>query len=160
MPLISWPATLPAPMLDGYKVRPGEAITRTDMDSGPARQRREFTQVSSKVTARWRFRNDQMALFEAWYQHKADEGGEWFTIPLLCGLGLEDHEARFTKQYDAPKRANGGWFVDAELEVRKRPILSEAELDVLLDSDLLDLQAAVGALDTLANVTLFPLMGA
>ncbi len=160
MALERWPATLPAPVLDPYKVRPGEAILRTEMESGPARQRREFTQVPSRVTVRWRLRNDQMALFEAWYAHKAKEGAEWFTIPLLAGLGLEDHEARFTKQYDAPKRVGNGWWVDAELEVRKRPVLTEPELDILLDTDLLDLQAAADNLHQLANVRLYQHMGA
>ena len=40
---ISWPARLPLPTYDGYALEPESAVTRTDMESGPARQRRRFT---------------------------------------------------------------------------------------------------------------------
>lgn len=155
-----FPAVLPAPMQDKYSINPGEAVTRTEMESGPARQRREFTQVPTKIPVRWKFRQDQLALFQAWYRWKADEGGEWFTIDLLSGLGLVPHEARFVGQYKAPKRTEGGFFVDAELEVRELPVLTEPELDILLDTDLVDLQAAVARLHVLSNQTLFILLGA
>lgn len=155
-----WPDLLPAPLQDPFKIRPGEAISRTDVEAGPARQRREFTQVPSRINCRWRMTGYQLAVFEGWYKHKADEGGEWFIIPLLCGLGLLDHEARFVRQYDSPKRAGGGWYVDAEIEVRKRPTLTEPELSILLDTDLFDLQSAVGALVALADTDLHSLMGA
>ena len=70
---ITWPATLPLPTIDGYGVHPGEAILRTGMEAGPARQRRRFTQVPSRITVRWTFRRDQFALFEAWYRWRARE---------------------------------------------------------------------------------------
>ncbi len=38
--LITWPATLPLPTIDGYGVHPGEAVLRTEMEAGSARQRR------------------------------------------------------------------------------------------------------------------------
>ena len=98
---ITWPKTLPLPTVDGYGVHPGEAILRTEMEAGPARQRRRFTQVPSRISARWLFRREQFALFEAWYRWHAKEGGEWFEIELMGGLGLVDHEARFTRQFEA-----------------------------------------------------------
>ncbi|MDP7214891.1 MAG: hypothetical protein QF583_03050, partial [Rhodospirillales bacterium] len=85
---ISWPSTLPLPTIEGYGVHPGEAILRTEMEAGPARQRRRYTQVPSRITVRWLLRRDQFALFEAWYRWQAKEGGEWFSIDLLGGLGL------------------------------------------------------------------------
>ena len=39
----SWPTTLPLPTVEGYGIRSGEAILRTEMEAGPARQRRRFT---------------------------------------------------------------------------------------------------------------------
>jgi hypothetical protein len=32
----SWPSTLPLPTVQGYGIRPGEAILRTEMEAGPA----------------------------------------------------------------------------------------------------------------------------
>ena len=37
-----WPTQLPKPKLDGYSLAPQAAFARTDMDAGPARQRRRF----------------------------------------------------------------------------------------------------------------------
>ena len=70
-----WPDRLPLPTVDGYGIRPGEAILRTEMEAGPARQRRRYTQVPSRITVRWVLRREQFALFEAARQrvHKGPE---------------------------------------------------------------------------------------
>ncbi|MBL6934095.1 MAG: YcaO-like family protein [Alphaproteobacteria bacterium] len=122
---ISWPATLPLPSIEGYGVHPGEAILRTEMEAGPARQRRRFTSVPSRISVRWVLRRDQFALFEAWYRWHAKEGGEWFGIDLLGGLGLVTHEARFTRQFAARPLPGNRWEVTSELEIRERPVLTE-----------------------------------
>jgi len=62
---VSWPTILLLPIIDDYGVHPGEAILRTEMEVGPARQRRRFIQVPSRITVNWKLRQDQMALFEA-----------------------------------------------------------------------------------------------
>ena len=98
---ITWPTTLPLPSVEGYGLTPQEAVLRTDMESGPARQRRRFRQTPTRITVRWLFSETQFALFEAWYKYHADEGGQWFEITLLGGLGLLPHEARFTRQFEA-----------------------------------------------------------
>jgi len=151
---VSWPVTLPLPSIGGYSVHPGEAILRTEMEAGPARQRRRYTQVPSRISVRWTFRRDQFALFEAWYRWQAKEGGEWFEINLLGGLGLVVHEARFTRPFDARPRSGILWEVSSELEIRERPVLTEAALAIALDSDLAALFATVDRLHGLANTSL------
>lgn len=158
--MIRFPATLPMPLAEPYAVKPADGVVRTDMEQGPARQRREFTQVPTKIPVKWRFTDAQYAVFDAWYQWKGKAGAEWFVIPLRSGLGVIDHIARFTKQYEAPLSSGGFWLVTVELEVRDRPVLSEAELDILLDSSWADLSGAVTGLDTLANITLSDQIGA
>jgi len=54
---VSWPATLPLPTVEGYGIRPGEAILRTEMEAGPARQRKRFTQVPTRIAVRWLMRH-------------------------------------------------------------------------------------------------------
>src|SRR3546814_2554449 len=83
--LITWPTTLPLPSVEGYGLTPQEAVLRTDMESGPARQRRRFRQTPTRITVRWLFSEFEFALFEAWYKYHADEGGQWFEITLLGG---------------------------------------------------------------------------
>ena len=92
-----WPDRLPLPTIESYGIQPGEAILRTEMEAGPARQRRRFTNVPSRITVRWVMRAEQFLLFESWYRWAAAEGGAWFEIDLLGGLGLLPQEARFTR---------------------------------------------------------------
>ncbi len=151
---ITWPATLPLPTIDGYGVHPGEAILRTEMEAGPARQRRRYTQVPSRISVRWVLRRDQFALFEAWYRWQAKEGGEWFTIDLLGGLGLVGHEARFTRQFNARLINGTRWEVTSELEIRERPVLTEDALNIALAEDIAGLLAAIDSFDTTVNTAL------
>lgn len=103
---VIFPEKLPYPTTEGYAIKPGEAIVRTDMEAGPARQRRRYEQTPSKISVRWVMNREQFSLFEAWYKYYAKEGAEWFVITLLGGLGLLKQEARFTQQFEA-KLLNG-----------------------------------------------------
>ena len=133
---ITWPSTLPLPTVQGYGVQPGEAILRTEMEAGLARQRRRFTDVPTKVSVRWIMRRDQYAIFEGWYRWHAREGASWFAITLLGGLGLLEQEARFTRQFSSRLLAGGTlWEITSELEIRERPVLDEGLLNLLLSED-------------------------
>lgn len=148
---ITWPATLPLPTAQGYGIRPSEAILRTEMEAGPARQRKRFTQTPTRIAVRWVMRREQFAVFEAWYRWRAKEGGEWFLIDLLGGIGLTAHEARFTRQFDAKLVGGVLWEIASELEIRERPTLSEDALAVALDSDLAMLFTTIDRLHVLVH---------
>ena len=149
-----WPERLPLPSIEGYGITPGEAILRTEMEAGPARQRRRFTQVPSRITVRWVMGRHQFALFEAWYRYTAEEGGAWFEIDLLGGLGLVSQEARFTRQFEARPYRGRLWEVTSELEIRSRPTLDEGGLALLLTEDVAGLNANIDALHMLVHETL------
>ncbi len=151
---IRWPDRLPLPTLEGYGVQPGEAVLRTEMEAGPARQRRRFTDVPSRIAVRWVLRPDRFALFEAWYRWVAAEGGAWFEMDLLGGLGLLPQEARFTRQFEARPHRGLLWEITSELEVRARPTLSEGGLALVLVEDIDGLNAGIEALHTLVHETL------
>ena len=85
---------------------------------------------------RWVLRPHQFALFEAWYRWAAAEGGAWFEMDLLGGLGLLPQEARFTRQFDARPWRGRLWEVTSELEIRARPTLSEGAMTLLLTEDM------------------------
>ena len=149
-----WPGQLPLPTIEGYGIQPGEAILRTEMEAGPARQRRRFTNVPSRIAVRWVMRAAQFLLFEAWYRWAAAEGGAWFEIDLLGGLGLLPQEARFTRQFEARPYRGRLWEVTSELEVRARPTLSDGGLALVLTEDIEGLNAGIEALHTLVHETL------
>ena len=149
--MIKFPQHLPLPTISGYSIKPDDAIIRTDMESGPARQRRRFSQTPSKIAVRWVMNQEQFSLFEAWYKFHAKEGAEWFDIQLLGGLGLLEQEARFIQQFEAGLYKGLLWEITAELEIRDRPTLSEGALDILLDSDPVKLGRTVERLHFLVH---------
>lgn len=152
---ITWPSTLPLPTVQGYGVQPGEAILRTEMEAGLARQRRRFTDVPTKVSVRWIMRRDQYAIFEGWYRWHAREGASWFAITLLGGLGLLEQEARFTRQFSSRLLAGGTlWEITSELEIRERPVLDEGLLNLLLSEDAQGIITAGDSLHILVHQTL------
>jgi hypothetical protein len=152
--MIAWPETLPLPTVEGYGIQPGDAILRTEMEAGPARQRRRFTQVPSRVSVRWIMRRDQFALFEAWYRWQAREGGAWFEIALLGGLGLLSQEARFTRQFQAQLLGGTLWEIRSELEIRERPVLDAGLLNLLLSEDAQGIITVSNSLYLLVHQTL------
>lgn len=153
---ITWPPTLPLPTVQGYAVQPEDAILRTEMEAGLARQRRRFTNVPTKVSVRWIMRRDQYAIFEGWYRWHAKEGANWFTITLLGGMGLQEQEARFVRQFSARLIAGGMlWEIASELEIRERPVLDEGLLNLLLSEDVPGLIQSSHALHQLVHHILY-----
>ena len=69
-----WPPQLPKPKVDGYGLAPQPGFARSDMGAGPARQRRRFTAAPTEITLELVMTDDQMAIFEAWYEHRVDSG--------------------------------------------------------------------------------------
>ena len=136
---ISWPSRLPLPTFEGMSVEPQDACLRTEMEAGPARTRRRFTQVPTRIPVRWRFGPVDFATFEAWFRLKLGDGAEWFSIGLLGGIGMVAHEARFVGQSSVPYKAvpsrGGVWIVTSILEIRERPMLDEGALDIILDNE-------------------------
>lgn len=143
MSLPAFPDGLPCPLRDGYGFVPPNNIVRTDMQSGRARQRIEFTNLPTLTapTLNWIFTDVQARLFEAWSAQVAGAG--WFTIELLTPLGFDDYEVRFT---ETPK---GGqltgkflWAYSAPCELRERPILDDGWAgllpDYVLNADIFD----------------------
>ena len=151
---INFPQYLPYPTVESYSIKPGEAIIRTDMEAGPARQRRRYTQTPTKISVRWLMNPEQFCIFEAWYKYFATEGGVWFVITLLGGIGLSSQEARFTQQFEA-KLLNGYlWEITSELEIRDRPTLTEDETLIVIYSDYVKLMKTFDRLHILVQRTL------
>ena len=149
MTTITFPKRLPYPTVEGYSIRPDEAIIRTDMEAGPARQRRRYTQTPSKIAVKWIMSPEQFCLFEAWYKYYAKEGAEWFVITLLGGIGLTEQEARFTQQFEASIIAGRLWQITTELEIRDR--ITEDAMLIIMDSDFQKLEFTVDKLHILVH---------
>jgi ribosomal protein L16 Arg81 hydroxylase len=66
-------------LLDGYAVQQASALKRSEMDSGPAKQRldRSRQMVERAVTVQLRSRADYEA-FKVWFRDTIHRGADWF----------------------------------------------------------------------------------
>ena len=119
-----FPASLPACRVgDGYGYKLVEAFARTNMDSGYARQRRRFVSTPTAVTAKWRFTNAQLGVFEAFWVHDIQDGSAWFTVRLQNGQGMNAVRARFTEGYQVSGTDSPDVFdVSCKLETLSMPV--------------------------------------
>lgn len=119
--MATWPTNLPDPLTSGYSIQPQQAFIRTDMDQGPARQRRRFTTTPTVYSVKWIMSEQQFGIFESWFRDEVDDGAAWFTINLRGGTGIQAVEARFMQPWTSTRVAPM-YEVDGQLEVRNRPI--------------------------------------
>lgn len=123
--MILYPAELPRGLHNGRTYQTVSPLKRSELASGRARQRRNFTSVPTMAQISWIFNSEQAQAFEAWWRDQLIDGSQWFECPLETPLGYDvDYTARFTDIYSGPNRLGPLlWSFSAELELRERPIL-------------------------------------
>lgn len=131
---VTWPSQLPVPVVDGYTLAPQDATVRTEMEVGPARQRRRSTAMPTQVTMKCIMTRTQFQIFEAWFKYKALDGAAWFVMPVANGSGVTDTDARFTAPYQAAALPGLTFEVSATVECRTMAMLSEAELEAIINA--------------------------
>ncbi len=129
MSTLHWPSRFPLPSLNRFTTRPGNALLRTEMESGPARQRRQFTQNPALIDVEWRVNRTTFGMIESWFKHYLHDGANWFLIKLWSGNAMQDHRVRFITPYTAQPLSNALIIISAELEVDNPPIVSQTALD-------------------------------
>jgi hypothetical protein len=116
--MATWPATLPAPTIEGYSLTPIDPVIRTDMESGSARARRRSAARNDRVAVAWIFTDAQMATFRAWFDGDGAGGSAWFSLSLAIGSsGLTAQSCRFTAIWKADLLPGLNWRVTASLEI-------------------------------------------
>ncbi len=153
---IDYPASLPPPISTGYEINDMPAVARDDMDNGIPRQRLRDESLRTEFPIVFKFTKPQLALFEAWLRWKVGWTG-WFNINLEGGVGLTSHEARFQlgNPPKAPRQIGGWYYVQAVLEVVDRPMLTEADYDLVVGEDLDALFAVIGDIDDFMHTNLW-----
>lgn len=122
--MILYPEGLPRGLHNGRTYQTVSPLKRSDLASGRARQRRNFTSVPTMAQISWIFNSAQAQAFEIWWKVQLIDGSQWFECPLETPLGYGDYTARFTDIYSGPNRVGPLlWAFSAELELRERPIL-------------------------------------
>ena len=155
----TWPASLPLPRRDDYALEPVDPVVRSEMESGPARQRRRFTTYPTRIPVRWSMTDGQFAVFEAWHAQDVSDGQDWFTTDLLNGVGRTSYQARFAGIWRAAKQG-AKWIVTATLEVLDRPLLTGEALAMSYTYPPEDVLAMEYTLHQLVHTSLPGTMGA
>lgn len=124
----TWPSVLPNPST-AFSSSVDSSVIRTKMDSGYVRQRKRFTQQFRTIKAKWEMDDDQLAIFQAWWKYKINNGADWFQANLALGSGLRLYTVRFTESYDHSYKGVLFWNVSANLECLVDSPLTKAELD-------------------------------
>lgn len=135
--MATWPSMLPsASSPSGYGLAPQSKNVRTQMEIGPARVRRRTRSAPVSVDVQFIFTQQEMAIFEAWFEHEIDNGAAWFSAPYFNGSGLTTVEARFVEEEEPYRARMAGpleFSVTARWEVRNAPVMSASELDAILN---------------------------
>ena len=114
----AWPSTLPAPRFDGYEVAPVQAFERTDMESGPARQRAIFTDVPENISLTVRLTAAEMVTFRTFWLATIHNGADVFTCDKIdVGAGFATYNVRATASYRARPLPGMNWDVSFPVEV-------------------------------------------
>ena len=125
-----WPETLPPPRVEGYSLSPRPSLLRTEMEAGAARHRLRSLTAHYQVQAEWRFSQDGLAIFDAWWAMNTRMGEQWFVLPLAVPLEVQAVEARFLVPWQADLLPANRWRVAAQLEIRDLQRLTADELAV------------------------------
>jgi hypothetical protein len=127
--LIKYPSNLPAPLLSTHSLKQQSNLLRTKMDSGHARVRRRFKSVPTVMTATWRCKAEQAAVFEGFITHALGGGVSRFLMNVLTPLGVIEHDVRFiTSPLEDYQPISAIWWeYKAKIEIKQRKIMTEDE---------------------------------
>lgn len=67
MAAITWPASLPVPLRDGFGEAPPDTTLRSSMDTGPQKVRRRYTAGPRIFRLQYRMTTTQVAILDAFY---------------------------------------------------------------------------------------------
>lgn len=91
------------------------------MDSGRTRRIPLDDVRRDTLEVRWVLSEFQWAIFQSWFEHKIDNGADWFTIDLILEGTLAAYTARFVDGAYRWQCTDGVWTVEASLEVEEVP---------------------------------------
>ena len=132
---MEYPADLlPHPLLQGYLSAPDNNVLVTEMESGATRLRRLYSDRQQTLGVAWIFSSDQLAIFEAWFKYKIDQGAAWFDMSVKDGQGLSELTCRFQSSYQVQSISHNQWRVQAAVRVRNPRTMSESDLNLQLNA--------------------------
>ena len=103
------------PRIDGYVLRDGVLLLRTQMAGGGIRQRRRWEAAVLPLQVTLTFAANQLAGLE---DLTAIVGAGWFQLPIMLDGTLTERQARFAGPYQISRAGPDIYDVELDLEVR------------------------------------------
>lgn len=114
MTSITWPDSLPQVLiLDGLGAQNQNSVVRTEMDAGPAKQRRRYTVSQKDFSGSIVVTESQREILEDWYDSVI--GGGALRFVMKDPQTLLPREFRFREHYKEDS-LDGKWRITMELE--------------------------------------------
>lgn len=126
---MAYPSTLPRFEIDSYGYTDDDDVSRTQMEGGSDRVRRNNRQPMTVFQVATKMTSAQLIIFNEWYASEPAGGTEWFDIDLAIGIGDVTHSARFRGKPSPRKYGQRGWIVSCAIEVQARVVFDDEELE-------------------------------
>ncbi|MDT7849914.1 hypothetical protein Q9292_09850 [Methylophilus sp. VKM B-3414] len=117
--MATWPATVPAPSLEGYGYNPADITARTEMSAGLPRVRRKSVAKFGQLQFNLKLNSAQAAAFESWFYDEAgaNGGAAWFEMLVKLPAGTVTKMCRFVRPYESQLLTPDRWQFSAVIEV-------------------------------------------
>lgn len=146
-----WPAWMPAPQQDGFKVEPVDTRTTSDMEIGSV-IREEFRTDQQVASGKLVLNQVQAAWFEGFEQRLLHQGTRWFFFPLWIAGEIQYQRVRMQKRSYLGQTAGLDSIYAVTLEVERRDLLDDELLELLLYYSPEEICWAAGRLHVILHV--------
>ena len=138
--MFNWPENiLPLPSPD-FSVSNSFNVAETRMDSGRRRLRPRNTKPLAEASIQLELTRFQYAFFVAIWNHKLNNGTDWFymRLPAPNDESLTLQRIRFVGDYSADHRQHENWNISVNIEFFEQASFSQEYIDlyILYDGDL------------------------
>lgn len=131
-PIHRWPEWMPAPLVDGYGVKPEDRRGRPDFDIG-SQFRIEFDTDETTASCSLVLDALQSNWFEAFERDLLMQGSRWFLMALWVGGQLTDHLVRFKARPESIAKYGDHTRYSFQLDVSRREgLMSTGLVEILL----------------------------
>lgn len=129
MALIDYPAVLPfRPLSQGYRVKPHRPHLQTEWDEGSVRKRRRYRKTQVPVTLSLRFKPEEKAVWDLFYQTDLNQGVNRFNLPVYLGDGFKARDVQILDIDEDVDPQTSDWIVSLSLLAFEYPLTDNTAL--------------------------------
>lgn len=138
--MVDIPVYLRQPIRSALVESPVEIWRQNPTETGPAVHRKLYDTAPSMFGVTWLLDEIEFAAFEGWFKTQINQGSDSFTMELLTGLGLVDHDVFFNPRNYQTRQVGKRTRVTARILAKQKQFDTDENIQVLNDflQDLFD----------------------